>query len=377
MNRLSRRAFGVCAVLALLLGWSAVRSDEPVDSLKEQVLILQNSQLLKGIVSRSPNGYVVEHPGGRLVIPFEEVRVVGKDLRDAYRRLTESFPKPTAATHYELALWCQSHQLKDESRTQLVMALDRDPDHEAARDMLKRIDEQAAAARKRAAAGKPPRTAPRIVGGIELPEIESLAGLSRETAAQFTGRIQPLMINKCGNASCHGPKSESGFRLESSRGTGPGSRVHTERNLAQMLKQIDQANPQISPLLTVPARSHGGMSKAIFYGRSGEIQLKSLKNWVRSASTELARDSQAAKKRPSVVAVQPKFPPSPMPQMSVDEETELSDAVPMASVGKPPVEAVKKDEVELEDDEDAFDPEVFNRRYHGTPATPQPRKPTP
>src|SRR5947199_1655014 len=43
MNRLSRRALGVCAVLALWLGWSAVRSDEPAaPPAREQVLVMQN-----------------------------------------------------------------------------------------------------------------------------------------------------------------------------------------------------------------------------------------------------------------------------------------------------------------------------------------------
>lgn len=377
MNRLSRRALGICAVLALLLGWSVVRSDESDDAPKEQVLILQNSQLLKGTVSRSPNGYVVEHPGGRLVVPFDEVRVVGKDLKDAFRRLTESFENPTAATHYALALWSQSHHLKEESRAQLVMALDRDADHEAARNMLKRLDEQATAERKRAAAAKPPRPKLRVVGGIELPEIESLAGLSRGTAAQFSSRIQPLVINKCGQASCHGPNSESGFRLEQARGTGPGSRVYTERNLAEIMKQIDQSNPQQSLLLTAPARSHGGLNKAIFHGRAGEIQLQLLKDWVRTASAEWAHDTKAAKKRPSAVAQQPKFPPSPSPQMSVEDETEPSETAPLASVGKPAAAEVPDDETDP-DAEDAFDPEVFNRRYHGQPTTaPKSRKPSP
>lgn len=370
MNRcLARQAFGVCAVLALLgsRSGSFVSADERAAPLKEQVVIMNNMQLIKGSVSRSPNGYVVEHAAGRLVIPTDEVRVVGKDIPDAFQRMTESYPNPTAATHFLLAQWAYSHELKADARAQLVMALDRDEDHEQARAMLTRIDEQFAAERRRAAAAKPKPPLPRIVNGIELPEVESLAGLSRETAALFTTRIQPLMLNKCGNAKCHGPQSESGFRLEQIRGTGPGSRGHTERNLAAVLEQIDQARINHSPLLTVPMQSHGGLNKAIFYGPTGERQMQVLRNWVRSASKELAQDAHVAEQRPSLVNGKPVFPKSPRSQASVEEADDADEPEPSPTTAAPrskPSRAATDDEDDLDD---AFDPEIFNRRYHGTP----------
>lgn len=372
-RRLVRQALGGCALLALL-GWSVGRdapAEEPTTA-KTQVVILNNMQLLKGSVSRSPNGFVVEHAAGRLVIPPEEVRVIGKDLPDAYRRMIESYPEPTAATHYQLALWGWSHHLKQDARNQLVMALDRDPDHEPARDMLTRIDEQAAAERRRAAAAKLKPPPPRIVNGIELPEVESLAGLSRDTAAQFTRRIQPLVINKCGNASCHGPNTPTGFRLEQLRGAGAASRMHTERNLAAVLEQIDQNQVNSSPLLTVPMRSHGGLNKAMFFGPTGERQLEMLKSWARSASKELTHDRQLAEQRSSVLGAKPNFPKSPPSQASIEHnEDDISDAARSALAASSSYSNAAEDIAEDIDAEDAFDPEAFNRRYHGKRATAQ------
>ena len=37
--------------------------------------------------------------------------------------------------------------------------------------------------------------------------------LSREQALQFARRIQPLLVNNCTAAGCHGRDSETGFRL--------------------------------------------------------------------------------------------------------------------------------------------------------------------
>jgi len=379
-----RRWYGLCAALACLPAWcgeDAVRADDvPSAPSYEQILVFNSGRIVKGRVSRSPNGYVVEHPAGRMVVPFEEMRVIGDNLSDAYRRLKETFVNPTAATHYELALWCAAHQLEEQTRAELVMALDRDPEHGAARDMLTRIDAKRQADRKRAQGEPVLRAKPRIVGGIELPEVESLAGLSRETAAHYTLKIQPLLTNKCGNASCHGPQTQTTFRIDQTRGTGPGHRVHSERNLAMVLKQIDQARPAESRLLQVGTSAHGGMNRAQFFGPAGEKQLKLLRNWVRVASKELSHDARLAAQPNRLASKQPAFPKTngpktnalksngPVRTVAADED----DMASQASVTEP-----AEDAAEVEDEEltDAFDPEAFNRRYHGTSAkkTPPPR----
>jgi hypothetical protein len=302
---------------------------------------MQSGRLLKGSVTRSPNGYVVEHSAGRLVIPYEEVRVIGDSLADAYRRLRESFQEPTAATHYDLARWCWTHHLPDEARSELVMALDRDPDHEAARDLLERIDEHLAAARKKAL---PKASETRIVGGVEPLEVESLAGLSRETAARYTSRVQPLLINKCGNASCHGPKSSRDFRLESPRGSGPGHRMYSERNLAAVMEQIDLQRPDRSRLLKVLDENHGGMNRALFYGPAGDRQVQLLRDWVHAVAKEKGGP------RPLDVAQGPAAGPEPA-------ESRLQSVPPRQETAEP-----SPDDAELRTD--LFDPEAFNRRHH-------------
>ncbi len=369
-----RRAYGVfCATWALALGWcasSALSADVLADpSHESQVLVFQNGRTMKGKISRSPNGYVVEHSAGRLVVPFDETRVIGNSLPDAYRRLRETFVDLTAATHYELAKWCWSHQLKEEARAELVMALDRDADHEAARDLLERIDEQLAAARKKPAVKAPE---PRIVGGIELPEVESLAGLSRETAAQYSTRIQPLLMNKCANASCHGPKSSSTFRLEPIRGTGPGHRMYSERNLAQVMDQLDLARPRQSPLLTSSDGNHGGMNRAVFFGTTGEKQRKMLSDWVNAVAKE-RQSAQKQQDRPSVLGKKSENPngaalKKPLPESGPKPK----EPVRLASRD----EAAATDVEEHEEDQvDAFDPEAFNRKYHHRPEEKSFRRP--
>lgn len=154
-----------------------------------QVLIFHSGRTVKGKISRSPNGYVVEHGAGRLVVPFEETRVIGKSLPDAYRRLKESFVELTANTHYELAKWCWTHQLREEARSELVMALDRDAGHEAARDLLERIDEQLAAGRK---SRRPNRPSRELSGALKFPRWSLCRTFPRDSRAVFLEDPTPV-----------------------------------------------------------------------------------------------------------------------------------------------------------------------------------------
>ena len=353
-----------CLAGAIWLGWCSRMSlsasdDQPPSQSENQVLVLESGRIMKGRVSRSPNGYVVEHLAGRLVIPFDEVRVVGDSLTDAYHRLRESFPEPTASTHYDLARWCWTYHLRDDARAELVLALDRDPDFDDARDLLERIDEQLKMARKqKALQALETQTA---AAAAESGEVESLAGLSRETAARFSTRVQPLLINKCGNASCHGPQSTSSFQLESTRGGGAGHRIHSERNLAALLEYLDLERPGKSRLLAELTANHGGRNRAIFFGSAGQRQLETLREWVQSVASEKSKRQRQRDSEPSVVDQQPKFPPDTQLAEASASEDIASDAAPASNA------SVKSDTAAgFEDDvPDAFDPEVFNRRYHG------------
>lgn len=365
MNRIAvQRAFGVwCACWAFGLGVAGIvaqEEEEPQLSSNnyQQVLVFESGQTVKGKISRSPNGFVVEHLAGRLVVPYDETWVVADSLTDAYRQLRESFVTLTAATHFELAKWCWANHLREESRAELVMALDRDPDYEPARDLLTRIDAELKAERR-----KTNNSSSRIqlLNGVEIPEVESLAGLSRETAARFSTRVQPLLINKCGNASCHGSGTTTEFRLEPIRGGGPGHRVYSERNLAVVLNHVDLEHPERSPLLMVSDGHHGGMNRAIFYGSSGEKQRQLLLDWLKVVAQEKNAAQQELAKHPSVL---PKKINDATKTAEDEPETNDLNETPKSQRGMASILDQSKTRHD-DDQDDAFDPEIFNQKYHG------------
>ena len=173
----------------------------------ERVLVLRTGRVMKGRIKKISTGWLVSTNRGNAVIPFEQVHFDADDLNEAYLLLRIQSGEPTVASHLRLAEWCLSQDILAEAARELRDALAKDPSNETARLMLNRVDNEI---RRRT----PPEP------GLEQPadvvvltekepeiadaEVRSLAGLSPESAREFVASIQPLLLNKCGNARCHG-----------------------------------------------------------------------------------------------------------------------------------------------------------------------------
>ena len=242
----------------------------------EKILLLHNGKVIQGTIQQGSTGYVVIKPEGRLVLPFEQVRLEADDVEDAYRQQHNALPDHSAAAHTELARWCLTYGLKDQARAELREALRREPGSLTAKNMLQRIDDQLLAT-KELPMVKPKNGQYSLLGDVKpLATVEALGGLPREAANEFVSRVQPLLVNRCATAGCHGPGSDNQFELQRAK-LGKGSpKSYSERNLAAVLARIDRDRPASSPLLTKlrgdskttgAKPSHGGLSKSMV-GRS-------------------------------------------------------------------------------------------------------------
>lgn len=414
-SRLEPRAAGALLGVVLLLGgWLAPADDAPVFAAaddaavsaalppppvpptRQQLLVLTSGRVVQGEISPTAGGYLVEFPQGRMLVPFTQVRLQARDLRDAYRKLRDSMPERTANAHVELAGWCLAHQLPDDARAELLAALELEPDRGSIRTMLRRLE--------RGGDDPPgePAAAP-AAESVKHPDAQSLAGLSRESAQQFVLRIQPLLVNKCGRAGCHDASAGNDFRLTQVRVGSGGQRLFTERNLAATLKFLNLDSPDRSPLLTAPQGNHGPAGAAIFSGSRGVDQWAALQHWVRQVAAERTQPSpqpahatsaQAASGTtafphgsgeaaafPNRLAVPPAVPPAAdtlqeftpqvVPRESVPPAAaaRASTAPSPAAAGQPPAPFPAGDDEELlrllrEEASDPFDPQIFNRLVH-------------
>lgn len=346
----------------------ALRADDPGSSLEPEVtgrpgiLVMRNGKVVDGRILKSGDDYTVRNPqGGIMFVPGALVSLHCESLRDAYRKLRDNAQKQNApAGHCALARWCITNKLMTEARTELNDALQLEPLHEEARNLLVRLNElldpQRPDEEKKSAA--PTTSAPKATR-FTTDDVESLGSLSREQALHFTRRIQPILVNNCAVAGCHGPESETGFHLQRVVPGGDTSRIASERNLAEVLEQIDVKSPRSSPLLTVPRGSHGRRGRPAFAGPRGSEQYEEIRKWVQIvARAEVAREKRegpAPQKEDRIEQVS-----------GVNERQERTNQSRRTSKAATPVESRGNGPLRAPIDpfqvmRDPFDPELFNK----------------
>lgn len=342
----------------LLLASRGVSAADTTGMQPVQYVVFLDGRVMTGIVTRQAGGYLLERSGGRMSIPQEQVRCVAPSLLEAYRLQREAMIDPTAAELIQLAEWCIAYRLYEQAGDELKRALRRDPNHETARRMLARVEDLLLAEPAPVSSAAAPERPP-------APAVESLGGLSRSTAAMYTSRVQPLLINSCGKATCHGTATPSAFRLVPVRLDSRNHRKASEQNLAEVLRWIDFQRPANSPLLKATEGNHAGASSPVFSGSQAGAQQRLLRDWVLAVVKE-RREEEArwaslpawGKHQARQAATASATPPTPTsgPETST-EHMSVSEASP--SVSPPRTH-------------DAFDPEIFNRQFATRPGRSQP-----
>ncbi len=317
-----------------------VANPAAVESRPQNVIVLRDGRVLQGAIEDRPGGYLVEVANGSVIVPFEQVRLTAVSLLDAYEKLRRGMEQPNAADLVALARWCAAHRLYGAARDELTAALRLEPERQEARDLLVEISKVGQLDRDAESPAPPLR---RTSDGFQSGSVESLGGLAPETARDFVSKVQPLVMNRCGSAGCHGAAGSSSFRLMPVRLGSSGHRVYTERNLSAVLALVDHQQPAQSPLLLAANGERPDSHHTVPAGPRAADQFRLLQTWVQAA----VRDREG----PSGVPV--------ASQASRDREM---------SAPEPAVETSDESLLEqvLQDARpDRFDPAVFNRMVHG------------
>ena len=366
----------------------------------DRILVMKNGGVVHGRIRIVSTGYVVASSNGYVVVPFEQVEFDSDNVEEAWLTMRLRVETPTVASHLRIARWCHSQKLPKGAIRELREALDLDPSNETVRLMLRRVDDEM---RRQAISDESEADRPKAFVSVEAvrqpDEARSLAGLSPVTAQRFVSQVQPLLLNRCGNARCHGSVSEEReFRLEHIRGS-VSHRRRIERNLGAVLKHLDLGNPKNSELLQVGLGVHGGQT--VFNGRAGAQQFELIREWATQAATELRPtdlrlaaapektdrisgpgwgDLSSNARRPaprSPFEEGPKFDLTSQPAVSLTDPAvgpaatadtvltgiESSSRESAATALKEDLSTFQKLLRETSSTNDAFDPEQFNRQY--------------
>ena len=359
----------IAALLVLIAGPSfALRANDVVPRAAAgavdrppRVLVLPRGRTLRGNIRVTDSGYEVAiGPNtGRSYIAKEMVWFTANSMREAYEILKKRYPDRTADGYVAIASWCIQQGLYDEARENLKDALQLEPDHSTARVVAEQLG-------KTMSVSPAPRD-----DGFARTQNRNPAAVARSQAVTiseeeltrfFVSRVQPILVNGCGNAACHGRSSESSFRLRNVRSGSPAFKSSTERNREMVQSFVNIDDPANSPLLTAPRDArHTAFPKPVFAGPSGDAQWQALAAWVNAAAR-----SHGPRQLESSANSGDSSEPQPTIELAGatgESSTEVkATVIPADAETGDSVEAVLQHAIKS-GAPDAFDPDDFNRRF--------------
>ncbi len=206
----------------------------------EGVLALVDGRCVIGKVTSAPGGYLIKRPGASdEMIPHFLVWTAADSLTGCYENLRSTFRSPRPDDHLKLADWCIRQKLYPEARTEVVAALQLDPNRREARDLLVRLER---ALNPDSADQKSEPGSTRRSDGFLASAPETTEGVSPDTTSLFVRRVQQILVSKCGNAACHGGNAGGEFQLTNIRRTQSSGRTTNIENLREVLSFIDSGD---------------------------------------------------------------------------------------------------------------------------------------
>jgi hypothetical protein len=344
---------------------SAARPAKSAD--KERVLVLFDGRVLSGKIEDVANGYMLTDATGRQeMLANFLIRVSADSLDEAYEKLRDAMPAPRPDDHAALADWCVKQGLYDAAKAELMAGLEMDAGRTDLRESLAAIEAKLHPERIRAMAEEKPLA--RDAGGFVVAPARPVGSISKDSMTTFGRNVQPLLLAKCGNASCHGVNTTSSFQLQGGRaGRSPAG---TRENLKTVLSRIDIGAPQSSELLSaLGSNSHA----KVFAGVGGTVQQNILRDWLTKAAGEIGPPRLAARD-----AASPRRPAAAVVTASLADDVETEPLTKAASTpplkkaaSTPRLQSVPEEkEVVMravkESLPDPFDPDEFNRAVHGS-----------
>ena len=335
--------------LALLIVFAASStrvSTARAENATPGVLILRNGNVLEGDIQGMGDYYTVASAGGSLRVPAEQVERACRSLAEAYELRRKERTGVSADSHLDLARWCLRHNLLDEAGRELRDARTCDANHFAlaALDLqlrqmveIRTIRQSVQATAMSAKPANDP--APPALNAKPLSS-------APEHQSEFVRSVQPMLVHNCATGGCHQPRATQRFQLDRWALEGSGDPTLIRRNLEAVLAQIDKEEPDASPLLQYARQVHGNGAMAMRRPLASR-QSTLLLEWINGV---VGVEPAAASESAAVSDAEP----LPASANSIQIEPPVIQQATATSFAQPVEKFVPRD---------AFDPEIFNRKY--------------
>jgi hypothetical protein len=341
---------------------------QPMLTPQTGVLVLRNGQVLHGDITRAGDYYVVTlGSASEIRLKADEVEVACRNLDEAYLHRLQRLDPTSQNERISLADWCLRNRLLDQAEEQLNLVAERAPDLPQVKSLRQRL--VFAREPKPELSSTKSQVNIATIGSEQLDK--TLRQLPDGSIEKFAAVVQPILLNRCGANQCHGPNSKSEYQLLKPALGQVANQRYSQRNLYSTLRFVDHKDPPGSPLLFMPQRRHGGSASAVFDERT-RGQLDVLAGWVAHATAthEVASTPQKIDPKSSLLSsshhpqtkgqaaepgkqavVHPDNGIGTDPASAEKPASSVTSPQPSSSVGMPFAPR------------DAFDPEIFNRRF--------------
>jgi hypothetical protein len=331
---------------ARLFAWA----DEPALQPQRAVLVLHNRHVLEGNVTPAGDYYLVSlGKTGQVRLAAKEVEMVCRDLQEAYQRKSEKIAGKPASAHLDLADWCIKQSLFDGARREIALVRQLEPQHPQIASLEKRIEFATTTAKP--VVRSIPSTATVSAEQLERTMKEQPPG----TVEHFTAVVQPILMDRCGAAKCHGSGATTSFQLLQPIPGKIASRRFTQRNLFAALGAVDKELPEQSPLLEMARKPHG-FTKAAPFKTDEDRQYREIAKWIHSLRIVPPQAPPATVSPAALGTLRPQMGDNGSPAAWIGPADESASTGGDSAAAAP-----------LTAGRDPFDPEVFNRRFHGAP----------
>lgn len=290
-----------------------------------QVLLLENEQLIEGVIARKGEWYSIKRATGETIYPAEKVWKVVPDRKAAYAAVHGRANLDDVDERVRLAKWCMQYDLREEALLEAEAGLKIKPNEAYCAFVVQSLKKPAAITPAEKPAEQPK---PAMAVQTDIP-----GDFPAEALGTFTSRVQPILMNAC--ASCHASGKAGAFVLEMNHGNA--SRRATQMNVIAAIKMIDRTNPMKSPLLEKGLVPHGDGKAPPLKGKASPAY-QHLEAWVSDYFPQLAK-----KETPVVEDAEPKVVSKAIAKTETKEEPKAAS--------KPPVVI------------DPFDPKEFNEKF--------------
>ncbi len=272
--------------------------------------LLTNDSVMVGRIEQQGEAFRIKvNEGNEVRLPRNQVVAIGNSLSELYQFKKRSLPQfARGGDHAQLARWCLKVNLLTEAGEHYLIQAQSNPpkSNPSVKQLGEEIKDRMLQQNDfRIAMGYPPiqRNVPIVDSLAQNSAVVQASTASNpggaippRAQAKFAEQVQHILVNRCGQAACHGHATTTSFRLLEVGGRD--ASAQTQANLDSVLRYINNDPQAKSLLIEYMTKSHGSMRSPAIGARESHL-VQEVAGWVQFVQNPVV--SAEALSQPSVL----------------------------------------------------------------------------